>query len=64
MKNFSRCYLRFQSVIWMQEHEYLLQIFNNPFPNIRYNFTSTKEIKNVIKSLKTTYSNGYNEISV
>jgi hypothetical protein len=44
--------------------EYLLQIFNNPFPNIRYSFTSTKEIKNIIKSLKTTYSYGYDEISV
>jgi hypothetical protein len=44
--------------------EYLLQIFNNPFPNIRYSFTSTKEIKNIIKSLKTTYSYGYAEISV
>ena len=32
--------------------EYLLQIFNNPFPNIGYSFTSTKEIKNIIKSLK------------
>jgi hypothetical protein len=46
--------------------EYLLQMFNNPFPNIRYtgSFTSTKEIKNIIKSLKTTYSYGYDEISV
>jgi hypothetical protein len=45
--------------------EYLLQIFKNPFPNIKSNYTSTKEIENIIKSLnsKSTNSHGYDEIS-
>jgi Notch-like protein len=42
--------------------EYLLQIFKNPFPNIKFNYTSTKEIEN-IKSLKPTNSHEYDEIS-
>jgi hypothetical protein len=44
--------------------EYLLKIFKNPFPNIKYNYTSQKEIENIIKSLKPTSSHRYEEISV
>jgi hypothetical protein len=43
--------------------EYLLQICKNPFPNIKCNYTSTKEIKNIIKSLKSANSHGYDESS-
>jgi hypothetical protein len=43
--------------------EYLLQIFKNPFPNIKCNYTSTTEIENIITSLKPTNSHGYDEIS-
>jgi hypothetical protein len=38
---------------------YLLQIFKNTFPNIQYNYKSTKEMKNITKSLKPTNSHGY-----
>jgi hypothetical protein len=43
--------------------EYLLQIFKNPFPNIKCNYTSTEEIENIIKSIKPTNSYGYDQIS-
>lgn len=42
---------------------YLLQAFMNPFPNIKLNFLSTKEVENIIKSLKLKNSYGYDEIS-
>jgi len=44
--------------------EYLLKTFKNLFPNIKYNYTSQKETENIIKSLKSTSSHGYEEISV
>jgi len=44
--------------------EYLLQTSQNPFQNIKYNYTSMKEIDNINKSLKPTKSHGYDEISV
>jgi hypothetical protein len=31
--------------------QYLLQAFINPFPNIKLNFLSTKEVENIIKAL-------------
>jgi hypothetical protein len=43
---------------------YLLQVFPTPFPEIKFKLTSTKEIENIIKSLKRKNSNGYDEISV
>jgi hypothetical protein len=43
---------------------YLSQAFATPFPKINFNHTSTKEIENIIKSLKPKNSNGYDEISV
>jgi Notch-like protein len=43
--------------------EYLLQIFKNSFPNIKCNYTLTKEIENIIKSLKPTNSHGCDEMS-
>ena len=43
--------------------QYLLQAFMNPFPNIKLNSLSTKEVENIIKSLKLKNSYGYDEIS-
>jgi hypothetical protein len=31
---------------------YLSQAFTTPFPKIKFNYTSTKEIEKIIKSLK------------
>jgi hypothetical protein len=33
---------------------YMLQIFKNPFPNIRFNYASTHKIEKIIKSFKKT----------
>jgi hypothetical protein len=44
--------------------EYLLQTCKNPFPNIKYNYRSKKEIENIMKSVKPTNSHGYDEIFV
>jgi hypothetical protein len=41
---------------------YLLQSFKTPFPNINLKSVSSKEVENVIKSLKTKNSSGYDEI--
>jgi hypothetical protein len=38
------------------------QTFKRPFPSITFNYTSTKEIEEIIKSLKTKHSHGYDEI--
>ena len=38
---------------------YLMQSFKNPFPNINLKSISTKEIENIIKSLKPKNSFGY-----
>jgi hypothetical protein len=35
---------------------YLLQTFNSPFTNIKFNHTSTKELDKIMKSLKTVSS--------
>jgi hypothetical protein len=43
---------------------YLLQAFPTPFPEIKFDLTSTKEIENIIKSLKPKNSNSYDKISV
>ena len=39
------------------------QTFNKPYTNMESKCTSTKEIGQIIKSLKTRNSYGYNEIS-
>jgi hypothetical protein len=39
------------------------QAFNKPYPSMECKFTTTKETDQVIKSLKTKNSYGYNEIS-
>ena len=44
--------------------DYLCLTCNKPFPNIKYRYTSTKEIENIISSLKSKNSHGYDEISV
>ena len=40
-----------------------MQSFKNPFPIINLKSTTTKEIKNIIKSLKPKNSSGYDGIS-
>jgi hypothetical protein len=40
-----------------------MQSFKNPFPNINLKSISTKEIENIIKSLKPKNSTGYDGIS-
>jgi hypothetical protein len=42
---------------------YLSQTFTTLFRKIKFNHTSTKEIENIIKSLKPKNSHGYDEIS-
>ena len=44
--------------------DYLCLICNEPFPNIKYQYTSTKETEKIISSLKSKNSHGYDEISV
>jgi hypothetical protein len=44
--------------------DYLYRAFKNPYPNIIFDHTTTKEIENIIKSLKSKNSRGYDEISV
>jgi hypothetical protein len=41
---------------------YLSQTFTIPFPKIKFNHTSTKEIENIIISLKPKHSYGYDDI--
>jgi hypothetical protein len=41
---------------------YLNQTFSNPFPNMEIKSLSTKEVENIIKSLKLN-SSGYDAIS-
>jgi Notch-like protein len=43
---------------------YLSQTFTTAFTKIKFNHTSTKEVENIIKSLKPKNSHGYDEISV
>jgi hypothetical protein len=43
---------------------YLSQSFSNPFPNIKFSNTSTKEIERIINSLKSKNLHGYDEISM
>jgi hypothetical protein len=42
---------------------YLIQSFMTPFPNINLKSVTSKEVENVIKSLKTKNFSGYDEIS-
>jgi hypothetical protein len=44
--------------------DYLHRIFKNPYPNLIFDRTMTKEIENIIKSLKSKNSCGYDKISV
>ena len=39
-------------------------VFIRPFPSINLTLTSTKEITDIVKSLKSKNSHGYDEISV
>jgi hypothetical protein len=41
----------------------LSKITHNPFPNIKFNNTSTKEIEKIIKSIKVKNSHGYGGIT-
>jgi hypothetical protein len=42
---------------------YMSKIFHNPFPNIKFNNTSTKEIERIINTIKVKNSHGYDEIT-
>jgi hypothetical protein len=44
--------------------DYLCLTCNEPFPNIKYQYTSTKEIEKIISSLKSKNLYGYDKISV
>jgi hypothetical protein len=44
--------------------DHALQNCKQVYPNITFKHTSTKEIEMIIKSLKTTNAQGYDEISV
>jgi hypothetical protein len=44
--------------------DYLYRVFNNPFTNIIFNNMTTRGIKEIIKSLKSGNTHGYDEISV
>jgi hypothetical protein len=44
--------------------DYLYRVFNNPFPNITFDRTTTREIEKIMKSLKCKNSSGYDGISV
>jgi len=43
---------------------YLHQVFIRPFPNIKLTPVSTKEVSEIIKSLKWKNSHGYDEITI
>jgi hypothetical protein len=43
---------------------YILRNCRYPYPNIKFRYTSTKEIEKIIKSLKTKNAHVYNEISI
>ena len=43
---------------------YLHQVFIRPFPNIKLTPVSTKEVREIIKSLKWKNSHGYDEIPI
>jgi hypothetical protein len=43
---------------------YLSKSFQNPFPNIKFKNTSTKEMERIIRSLRLKHSQGYDEISI
>ena len=43
---------------------YLNSTNNKPYPNMNYQYTSTKEIEHTIHSLKPKNSHGYDDISV
>jgi hypothetical protein len=42
---------------------YLMQVFSRPFPGINLTPTTAKEITEIVKSLKSSHSCGYDEIS-
>jgi hypothetical protein len=43
--------------------QYLLEYFNQPFKNICWTYTSSKEINKIIDSLKSKNSSGYDKIT-
>jgi hypothetical protein len=43
---------------------YLHQVFIRPFPNIKLTPVSTKEVSEIIKSLKWKNSHGYDDITI
>jgi len=48
----------------IDNHTHLMeQAFNKPYPDMKYKYTMTKEIEQIIKFFKTKNSYGYDEIS-
>ena len=43
---------------------HILRNCRHSYPNIKFRYTSTKEVEKIIKSLKTKNAQGYDEISV
>ena len=43
---------------------YILQNCKHPYLNIKFRHTSTQEVENIIKTLKTKNAQGYNEIKI
>ena len=54
----------FQQQIIFCPINYLKQVFTRPFPRINLTLTRTKEITEIVKSLKSKNSHGYDEIPV
>jgi len=44
--------------------KYLINQYTNPFPNIKWDYVSLHKIDNIIKSLKSKNTTGYDEIPV
>ena len=43
---------------------YLRLTRNGPYPNMKYQHTSTQEIEKIINSLKSKHSHGYDDVPV
>jgi len=58
-----RCTNKLGDNINKNPNYYLLNLFHNSFPSIKFKNTSPKEIEKIINSLKTKESSGYDEVS-
>ena len=46
-----------------RHNHFMEQVFSEPYPSMKYKCSTTKEIEQIIKSLKTKHSYGYDKIS-